>query len=68
MVKRRRGLPRGESHLPWDHLDFVLGAALVYGLHYDLDTAMWVSGLVYCGACHMVVSHVLRAVLEPVKS
>jgi hypothetical protein len=68
LVKRRRGLPQGESHQPWDHLDFVFGASLVYAVHYHLDISMFVSGVLYCGACHLVVGHLVRAVLEPRKA
>lgn len=67
VIKRRRGLLQGQSHRPWDHLDFVLGAALVYGLHFPLDGKLLIWGLVYCGLCHWIVSHLVRAVLEPPK-
>ena len=63
LLKRRRGIPRGGRHLPWDHIDFVLGACLIYGLHFPLSGALVLSGLVYCGVCHLVVGHLVRAVL-----
>ncbi|MCA9775516.1 MAG: CDP-archaeol synthase [Candidatus Eremiobacteraeota bacterium] len=63
VIKRRRCIPRGGGHLPWDHIDFVLGASLVYWLHFPMSLALVLSGLVYCGVCHLVVGHLVRAVL-----
>ena len=60
LLKRRRGIPRGGRHLPWDHIDFVLGACLIYGLHFPLSGALVLSGLVYCGVCHLVVGHLVH--------
>lgn len=63
-VKRRRGLAPGTPSLPWDHLDFVLGAALVASLEHPIpwSTTLW--GMVACGWLHRVPGQALRRHLE----
>lgn len=63
-IKRRRGLPRGARHWPWDHVDFVIGALLVYGLHYRLGPVSFMVCTLLGGLVHALASRVLRPLLD----
>lgn len=65
LVKRRLGMPQGAPWLPWDHLDFVLGASLAYVLVFPLSAATLLGGLLLVGPTHLFVGAALRPLMDP---
>lgn len=58
IVKRRVGIPPGDPWIPWDQLDFVVGAlALVWG-QAALSPADLVTILLLTVAGHILVNHI----------
>lgn len=56
-VKRRLGIAPGKSWIPWDQLDFVLGALILVGGQAALSWADVAIILVLSAAGHVLVSH-----------
>lgn len=64
-VKRRLGLRAGEGHLPWDHLDYCLGAVFAHGFCFGFDWSMVVFCLAVGGLIHWLASLALRPHWDP---
>lgn len=63
-IKRRRGLSRGELHLPWDHLDYIVGALVAYSWHQPLGFITFLICTALGGAVHWCASCLLRPLLD----
>ncbi len=64
-IKRRLGMKRGQPWRPWDQIDFILGASMVYALAFPLTLSTLVGGLLVGGTLHYAASLVLRPLLDP---
>jgi hypothetical protein len=64
-LKRRFHFERGKHAVPWDHIDFVLGASLAYSLQYPITLQMVMAGIVICGTLHWSLGRLIRLVLDP---
>lgn len=63
-LKRRLGIPRGQAHLPWDHLDYILGALIAYGLSQPVSPFAFLSCTLIGGCAHWSASRLLRPYLD----
>ncbi len=57
-VKRRLGIAPGKPWIPWDQVDFVLGALILVGGRAALSWADVAIVLLLSAAGHILVSHV----------
>lgn len=55
-IKRRLGRARGQTWVPFDQLDFIVGAYLFLSLSLDLTWTHYLAGLVVYGLAHPLFS------------
>lgn len=56
--KRRHNLKPGQPWIPWDQIDFVVGAFLVVTPVYSLSISVWVVILTLTFFLHVLVNHI----------
>ena len=65
LIKRRLRVAQGSAFPPWDHIDFVLGACLFWGLEFGWKGPLFFSGVVLGGLTHYILGGIIRWYLEP---
>lgn len=63
-IKRRLGKPQGANFYPWDHIDYILGACLIWSSQFGVDLPLFISGVLCGGLTHWALGGLIRWALE----
>ena len=59
-VKRRLNIKSGDDFIPFDQVDFILGASLMYASKFYLSFELFASGIIIGCALHLSVNKIWR--------
>lgn len=56
--KRRTGIPAGKSWMPFDQVDFIIGASILTYFYIPLSTLQYMAALLIFFSLHIVSTHI----------